>query len=59
MCCFIDNFVQFQESYTTVERIVDMQRGGEEEEFPDYYVKWKNLPYAGETSARTVNYLIV
>ena len=30
-----------------MERIVDMQRGGEEEEFPDYYVKWKNLPYAG------------
>ena len=26
-----------------------MQRGGEEEEFPDYYVKWKNLPYAGES----------
>ena len=47
---FIDNFVQFQESYTTVERIVDMQRGGDEEEFPDYYVKWKNLPYAGEAS---------
>ena len=53
MCWFpssVGHFVQFQESYTTVERIVDMQRGGEEEEFPDYYVKWKNLPYAGELS---------
>ena len=53
MCWFLSSvghFVQFQESYTTVERIVDMQRGGEEEEFPDYYVKWKNLPYAGELS---------
>ena len=44
---FVSHFSRLQESYTTVERIVDMQRGGEEEEFPDYYVKWKNLPYAG------------
>ena len=53
----MSTIVQFQDSYTTVERIVDMQRGGEEEEFPDYYVKWKNLPYAGESSFLNVIFL--
>ena len=53
----MSTIVQFQDSYTTVERIVDMQRGGEEEEFPDYYVKWKNLPYAGEPGAIISHYL--
>merc|ERR1712180_227903 len=49
MECQLQMQQQLQDSYTTVERIVDMQRGGEEEEFPDYYVKWKNLPYAEAT----------
>merc|ERR1711970_119159 len=49
MECQLQMQQELQASYTTVERIVDMQRGGDEEEFPDYYVKWKNLPYAEAT----------
>ena len=36
-------------SHTVVERIVEMQAPLADDEFPDYYVKWKNLPYADAT----------
>ena len=36
-------------SYTTVERIVDQQYPEAGAEYPDYYVKWKNLPYVEAT----------
>ena len=36
-------------SYTTVERIVDRQMPEPDAEFPDYYVKWRNLPYVDAT----------
>ena len=36
-------------SYTTVERIVDQQYPEAGAEYPDYYVKWKNLPYSEAT----------
>jgi chromodomain-helicase-DNA-binding protein 1 len=52
-------------SYTTVERIVDRQFPEADAEYPDYYVKWKNLPYSEATwengkvgtSALTILYL--
>ena len=36
-------------SHTVVERIIEMLPPLSEEEFPAYYVKWKNLPYADAT----------
>ena len=32
-----------------VERIVDRQMPDEDAEYPDYYVKWRNLPYSEAT----------
>jgi len=49
MECQLQMQQELQASYTTVERIVDMQGPVGEEEYPDYYVKWKNLPYADAT----------
>merc|ERR1711892_1303295 len=46
MECQLQMQQELQASYTTVERIVDMQGSVGDEEYPDYYVKWKNLPYA-------------
>ena len=36
-------------SHTIVERLVEMQAPLTEDDYPDYYVKWKNLPYADAT----------
>ena len=36
-------------SYTKVERIVDRTPGLDGAEYPDYYVKWRNLPYSEAT----------
>jgi len=36
-------------SHTMVERIVEMAAPLTEDDYPDYYVKWKNLPYADAT----------
>merc|ERR1711892_764803 len=49
MECQLQMQQELQASYTTVERIVDMQGSVGDEEYPDYYVKWKNLPYADAT----------
>merc|ERR1719435_190977 len=49
MECQLQMQQELQASYTTVERIVDMQTAMGDEEYPDYYVKWRNLPYADAT----------
>lgn len=49
MECQLQMQQELQASYTVVERIVDMQGPVGDEEYPDYYVKWKNLPYAEAT----------
>ena len=47
MECQLQMQGDLQASYTTVERIVEMLPAQEDGGYPDYYVKWKNLPYSG------------
>merc|ERR1719402_859276 len=47
--CQLEMQQQLMGSYTTVERIVDMQWSDKDAEYPDYYVKWSNLPYSDAT----------
>lgn len=47
--CQMEMEQEMMRSYTTVERIVDRQMPEPDAEFPDYYVKWRNLPYVDAT----------
>jgi len=47
--CQMEMEQEMMRSYTIVERIVDRQMPEPDAEFPDYYVKWRNLPYADAT----------
>lgn len=49
MECQLDMERDMLKSYTIVERIVDRQMPDGDSEYPDYYVKWRNLPYADAT----------
>ena len=49
MECQLEMQHELLESHKLVERIVDMQAPLEEDDYPDYYVKWKNLPYMEAT----------
>jgi chromodomain-helicase-DNA-binding protein 1 len=49
MECQMEMEQELTNSYTTVERIVDRQMPDGDAEYPDYYVKWRNLPYSEAT----------
>jgi len=49
MECQLQMLQELQASYTCVERIVGKQGPLGDAEYPDYYIKWKNLPYAEAT----------
>ena len=49
MECQLDMQQELLQSHKQVERIVDMQAPLETGDYPDYYVKWKNLPYMEAT----------
>ena len=49
MECQMEMEQELTRSYTIVERVVDRQMPDGDAEYPDYYVKWRNLPYAEAT----------
>merc|ERR1719391_1780831 len=49
MECQMEMEQEMLKSYVVVERIVDRQMPDSGSEYPDYYVKWRNLPYSEAT----------